>query len=77
MNLSGDEKKLDVYGIALVIALVLLFLACIRIAIIFQAFMRELRYLNQEIARTTGREQQHYIRRKKRLFLSLIPFVRY
>lgn len=68
---------MDVYGIALVIALVLLFLACIRIAIIFQAFMRELRYLNQEIARTTGREQQHYIRRKKRLFLSLIPFVRY
>ena len=49
----------------------------IRYAIISQAFLRELRYLNQEIARTEGRERQHYIRRKKRLLLSLIPFVRY
>lgn len=49
----------------------------IRFSIISQAFLRELRYLNQEIARTEGREQQHYIRRKKRLLLSLIPFVRY
>ena len=68
---------MGIKGIALIIVLILLFLACVRIAIIFQAFMRELRYLNQEIARTTGRERQHYIRRKKRLFLSLIPFVRY
>ena len=68
---------MEIKGIALIIVLILLFLACVRIAIIFQAFMRELRYLNQEIARTIGREQQHYIRRKKRLFLSLIPFVRY
>lgn len=62
--------------ILIVLGVLLLGLACIRIVIYFQGFFRELRYLNQEIGRTTGREQ-HYIHRKKRLFLSLIPFVRY
>ena len=66
-----------IYIAAGVVALIILVLAIIRIAINFQAFSRELRYLNQEIARTEGREQQHYIKRKKRLILSLIPFVRY
>ena len=63
---------------ALIIFLLLAaILFVIRFSIISQAFLRELRYLNQEIARTEGREQQHYIRRNKRLLLSLIHFVRY
>lgn len=62
---------------ALVIAGIILLLAIIKVCIFMQAFLRELRYLNNEINRTEGREREHYIRRKKRLFLSLIPFVRY
>lgn len=67
----------DVKVALLVIAVLFVALFVVRFAIISQAFLHELRYLNQEIARTEGREQQHYMRRKKRLLLSLIPFVRY
>lgn len=47
------------------------------IAIRIHAFIRELRYLNTEIARTTGVQRQHWLRLRRRLWLSLIPFVRY
>ena len=40
-------------------------------------FQHELRYLNNEIGRTEGAERKHYIRQRRRLWLSLIPFVRY
>lgn len=66
-----------IYIIAAVIIALLLILAIIRFAMWLQSFLMELRYVNKEIARTTGAEQQHWIKRKKRLLLSLIPFVRY
>ena len=40
-------------------------------------FTQELKQLNNEIGRTTGREQKHWKKRKKRLLLSIIPFIRY
>ena len=40
-------------------------------------FTHELKQLNNEIGRTTGREQKHWKKRKKRLLLSIIPFIRY
>ncbi len=66
-----------IYIIAAVVAAALLILVIVRLAMWLQGFMMELRYVNREIARTTGAEQQHWIKRKKRLLLSLIPFVRY
>jgi hypothetical protein len=43
----------------------------------FLEFARELRYLNCEIGRTTGERLEHFKKQKKRLWLSLIPFVKY
>ena len=40
-------------------------------------FSHELRYLNSEIGRTDGSEQRYWKRQKRRLWLSIIPFVRY
>ena len=40
-------------------------------------FSQELRYLNNEIGRTTGAERRYWIRQRRRLWLSLIPFVKY
>ena len=40
-------------------------------------FISELRQLNNEILRTTGEEKKHWIRRRRRLWLSLIPFIKY
>ena len=39
-------------------------------------FSHELDYLNREIARTEGAEREHWKREKRRLWLSLLPFVR-
>ncbi|MBQ6848786.1 MAG: hypothetical protein IJN76_01875 [Clostridia bacterium] len=40
-------------------------------------FLEELRYINMEIGRTDGREQAHWIKKKKKLWLSWIPFYPY
>ncbi len=40
-------------------------------------FSQELKYLNNEIGRTSGEERQYWIRRRRQLWLSLIPFVKY
>lgn len=41
-------------------------------------FRRELRRVNQRIAQSINdRERRHYIRRRRRLYLSIIPFVKY
>lgn len=66
-----------IYIIVAVLAVFLILMLIARFIMWLQAFMTELRYLNQEIERTTGEEQKHWVRRKKRLLLSLIPFVRY
>ena len=42
-----------------------------------EKFSKELRYLNMEIRRTRGAERRHYLRRRRKLWLSLIPFVKY
>ena len=46
-------------------------------AIRISGFIQELRYLNTEIARTTGEARRRWLRLRRRLWLSLIPFVRY
>lgn len=40
-------------------------------------FSRELRQLKNEIQRTKGEERTYWMERKRRLWLSLIPFVKY
>ena len=47
------------------------------LASFFNDFSHELKYLNSEIRRTEGTEQRCWIRQRRRLWLSLIPFVRY
>lgn len=42
-----------------------------------RAFLQELRYLNTEIARAVGNERHFWQRKRRRLWLSLLPFVRY
>lgn len=42
-----------------------------------KAFQKELRYINTEIGRTHGKERERWIRQKRRLFLSILPFIKY
>lgn len=40
-------------------------------------FSKELRFLNMEIRRTRGQERKIWEKRRRRLWLSLIPFFKY
>lgn len=72
-NNIGD----GLYVLASLIGLLVLTGMLYNLASYFSGFSRELRYLNMEIKRTQGRERKYYIRQRRRLWLSLIPFVKY
>lgn len=40
-------------------------------------FFRELQYLNKEISCTSGAERRYWIQQRRRLWLSLLPFIQY
>lgn len=63
-----------IIGIIIAIVSVLLIIG---FASFINRFSQELRRLNTEIQRTTGAERKHYIRQRRRLWLSLLPFVKY
>lgn len=60
-----------------VVALFVSFGLLMYLCLFFQKFSAELRYLNIEIERTEGAERKYWIRKRRRLWLSLIPFVKY
>ncbi len=61
----------------LIIAIPLIFVLLVGLIFRLSEFSRELKYLNCEINRTYGSERRYWIRKKRRLWLSLIPFVKY
>lgn len=61
-----------IYVIILVIILALILFGAV--SSITEGFLPDLRYLNSEIRRTSGREKEHYIKKRRRLWLSLLPF---
>ena len=71
----NDQTFVVLAVIGLAVLAAVLFVA---LALWIPKFQRELRRINQRIELSTSeRERQHYIRRRRRLWLSLIPFVRY
>lgn len=40
-------------------------------------FNEELEYLKNQIQKTEGREKRYWIRKRRRLWMSIFPFVRY
>lgn len=55
----------------------ILFFALIEFILRYRRFTRELRRLKNEIGRTYGAERKRWVHRKRRLWLSLLPFVKY
>ncbi len=60
-----------------VIATIFLILALIRLVDFSKEFSATLYYLNMEIKRANGMDRSHWIRQRRRLWLSLIPFIKY
>ena len=72
-----NENLPLIYLFGGLLAVLLIGVLLIAAVIATMDFQKELKHLNLEIGRTSGREQRYWQRRKKRLLLSLIPFVRY
>ena len=75
--MSETNPDSELLFLIIVLGVVIVIPALVGLAIFINDFSRELQYLNNEIRRTTGAERRHYIRQKRRLWLSLIPFVKY
>lgn len=67
----------EIYWLIGIVAAFFLILLLFGLIFFFKDFSQELKYLNNEIARTTGAERDYWIRQKRRLWLSIIPFIRY
>lgn len=67
-------EPLRLAGIAVVILAIFLL---IRLARFLNDFSQELKYINTEIRRTSGSERRYWLYKRRRLWLSLIPFVKY
>lgn len=75
MHEMNSDTSVDwIIGIVIAFILLLLF---IRAVSFFYDFSQELKYLNNEINRTHGGERRYWLYKRKRLWLSLIPFVKY
>ena len=66
-----------VYCIGGIIATLLLILLFCKAISYFYDFNKELRYLNDEIKRTDDDEREYYLHKRRMLWLSLLPFVKY
>ena len=75
MNEVGND--IGFYVIFFMVIAVLLLIAIVSFARWVHDFRRELQRLNADIRRTKGREQAHFIRKRRKLWLSVLPFVRY
>lgn len=75
LALNSSERVLSVLLIIIMLGVVALAIA----APYLNWFRRELKFINTEIERNkeNKREQNRWKRRKRRLLLSLIPFVKY
>ena len=74
---EANNPDTALYWLIGIVAAIILFGLLVGLCVFINDFSSELRYLNNEIGRTTGAERRRRIRQKRRLWLSLIPFVKY
>ena len=72
----NNANSIVIFAIAAVVLLIL-FVILIGLIQFYNEFITELQYLSSEIERTDGEERAYWLSRKRRLWLSLLPFVKY
>ena len=74
---QANNPDAELYWLIGIVAAFFLFLLLFGLVSFFNDFSHELKYINCEIQRTDGSERRYWIRQRRRLWLSLIPFVKY
>ena len=72
----NNANPIVIFAIAAVVLLIL-FVILIGLIQFSNEFITELQYLSSEIERTDGEERAYWISQRRRLWLSLLPFVKY
>lgn len=67
----------ELYISVLIASGIFLFLLLLKFALFINDFSKTLKYLNSEIRRTKGEEQNFWIYCRRRLWFSVIPFVKH
>ncbi len=73
MRVKSSDVNTLVWAIIIIVAVVI----AIYLVRFFIVFSRELNYIEEEILRTTGEEREYWKKTRRRLWLSLLPFVKY
>ena len=73
-NLNSESILL---ATAIVIGVLFLFFLIAEIVMTLQRFTKDLARLNREIHRSHPRDKAYWLKKRRRLWLSLIPFVPY
>lgn len=74
---EANSTDTPLYIFLSIAAIIFLILVISKLYLSIKEFFLELRYINCELHRATDSERSYWLRRRKRLWLSLIPFVRY
>ena len=74
---QGNNHDALFYWLIGIVAAFFLIISLVGLGSFLSNFFRELRYINCEIKRNDGVERRYWMRKRRRLFLSLIPFVKY
>ena len=70
-------KDFEYITLLSIVAIIVIFILLIALADFSNFFLQELKLINSEIKRTEGSERKVWIHRRRRLWLSLLPVVRY
>lgn len=71
-----NDKTTEI-GIFAIIAIIFIIILVVGLAYFLDGFLHELKYLNIEIKRSSRSERKYWKKRRLRLWLSLLPFVKY
>ena len=73
------QNNSDTLIVLVIVIIAIMAISALMVGVVssMNSFSRELRYLNREIKRSYGAERKHWLRRRRRLWLSLLPFVKY
>ena len=73
------QNNSDTLIVLVIVIIAIMAISAMMVGVVssMNSFSRELRYLNREIKRSYGRERKVRLRRRRRLWLSLLPFVKY
>ena len=73
---NSENLSTELYLIIGLVAIIVLLAFIVWLALFIKEFKKNLQYINMEIERSDGSERRYWIRQRRRLWLSLIPFVK-